>query len=1198
MNHSRKTLNFAAGLLSGMLFSTVALGDDIDIYAAGNDVSTSHGKPNILFIIDTSGSMTETATGSDGAEENEFANYDPAIEYLGECPKDPDGEDYLYFTANDPDTSDPEPENHSLGISCSSSQRIPTARYHCGVGITEIATNGFASKRTHIQWRINSTTYQWRGLTSSPGSPSLIDTDVDCFEDHVSANHGHRETETVDPTEKPYAKDNSDMTTTEKDSLVGVWTSEASHAESFSLSSQYYFYPSNYMNWYKNYRPGMNRITAIKHALTASSTDPDKQGLLRTLSDVSVGFMRFEGSGNDNGGMVIQEMIEIAGNKQALIDIVTAIDTEANTPLTETYVEGLRYYMGESLYFGSNTKLTDADGNLVAAPSVTESRDPDDTSRYQSPISYECQMNHIVLLTDGEPTNDGESEDALDTLPSWGDGDGENWTPNCYSGDGKTVADSCLDDAAAYGYLNDISPESGKQNVRTHVIGFDINTELLNTAATKGGGKYYSVTNSKAFKEAVQEIIADVIDLQSSFTAPAVSVNAFNRTRHLDDLYFTLFAPDSAPHWDGNLKKFEIKVINGVAQIVGADEQPAVDETSGFFKDTATSHWTPSSESPDGGEASLGGASSKLPINRTIYTDAASPGDLVLTSFDVANTAITDTALGVPALLRDDHIKWIRGIDVDDADGDSDVTESRRARNMGDPLHSRPAVINYGGTAENPDATIFFGTNDGLLHAVDADTGVEQLAFIPKSLWLNFKTLRSNSTGTYKVYGIDTAIVPKIKDVDQDGIIESGDGDFVHIYFGTRRGGRYYYGLDVTDRGAPSLLWTIEGGIVGGNFEELGYTFAEPVPGRVLLNGNSEATDVLFLSGGYDTSTQDDETAIVTNDTMGRALFVINAKTGDLIWWAGPGGSGADLELPKMTNAIPAPPVAIDLNGDDITDRLYVGDLGGRVWRFDVRDVQSAPDNSGLLSGGLIASLGAAHLGSPVMADHRRFTNSPDIALVSDRELGRYLTIAIGSGEREHPNEKGTTNRFYVLKDHNVDNAVDSANYATEYGTDGYTHTSFGTPVLLDLSITALDSESTTDITDAKNSKGWFMDMPSTGEKVLAEAVTIRDQLVFTTFTPTVSSGSCDPGIGLGRIYAVSLKYASAIFDNNGDDTIDENDRSQDLSLQGIPPSLTILFPEATNGEIIGLVGTEDPPIRLRLPPERTYWYEQTETTE
>ena len=42
---------------------------------------------------------------------------------------------------------------------------------------------------------------------------------------------------------------------------------------------------------------------------------------------------------------------------------------------------------------------------------------------------------------------------------------------------------------------------------------------------------------------------------------------------------------------------------------------------------------------------------------------------------------------------------------------------------MGDPLHSQPAAVVYGGTAADPDLIVYMATNDGYLHAINPIDG-------------------------------------------------------------------------------------------------------------------------------------------------------------------------------------------------------------------------------------------------------------------------------------------------------------------------------------------------------------------------------------------------------------------------------------------------------------------------------------------
>src|SRR5690606_6167666 len=108
--------------------------------------------------------------------------------------------------------------------------------------------------------------------------------------------------------------------------------------------------------------------------------------------------------------------------------------------------------------------------------------------------------------------------------------------------------------------------------------------------------------------------------------APSVSVNSFNRTQHLSDLFVTVFQPTENLHWPGNLKKYRLRAAD--ATIVDANGMPAVDET-GFFAPASQSFW---SAEPDGRRVTQGGAASRLPSPavRRVFTYLASAGNPLL----------------------------------------------------------------------------------------------------------------------------------------------------------------------------------------------------------------------------------------------------------------------------------------------------------------------------------------------------------------------------------------------------------------------------------------------------------------------------------------------------------------------------------------------------------------------------------------
>ena len=82
---------------------------------------------------------------------------------------------------------------------------------------------------------------------------------------------------------------------------------------------------------------------------------------------------------------------------------------------------------------------------------------------------------------------------------------------------------------------------------------------------------------------------------------------------------------------------------------------------------------------------------------------------------------------------------------------------------------------------------------------------------------------------------------------------------------------------------------------------------------------------VAFVGGGYNTG---------TNNASGKAFFVIDLENGNKLWEYYNSGSGDDRQY--MNFSLASNPTAVDLNNDGRTDRIYIGDIGGQLWKFDV----------------------------------------------------------------------------------------------------------------------------------------------------------------------------------------------------------------------------------------------------------------------
>jgi hypothetical protein len=157
----------------------------------------------------------------------------------------------------------------------------------------------------------------------------------------------------------------------------------------------------------------------------------------------------------------------------------------------------------------------------------------------------------------------------------------------------------------------------GHQNVVTYFIGFGPefsgNAEAfqkLENAARRGGGQAYQADDLGSLSAVFNSIVTNILQTSTTFTTPTVAVNAFNRTQTLDDLFVSVFQPDNAAHWPGNLKKY--RVSDG--EIVDSEGRAAVDPTTGFFADSARSYW---SSRADGANVKAGGAANRIRPRRS-----------------------------------------------------------------------------------------------------------------------------------------------------------------------------------------------------------------------------------------------------------------------------------------------------------------------------------------------------------------------------------------------------------------------------------------------------------------------------------------------------------------------------------------------------------------------------------------------------
>lgn len=986
--------------------------------------------------------------------------------------------------------------------------------------------------------------------------------------------------------------------------------------------------------------------------------------------------------------------------RDRLIELVNDIPTSGATPVTETLYEAARYWRGDSVIYGksragsSSTRISHPGSYCTAAGSCGGANESDssytpatdaygvytptgcDTSNltdydcrnraitgtpdYISPFSstLTCQSNYQVLLTDGE-ANSNNIENLGDV--SFISGNSACQTTGTNRGtfsDGEECSVDIVE------YLNDNDQSSTLANdqiVKTYTIGFNTTgltnaTNFLKDVAVAGDGTFSEATTADSLVSVFTAILNDVKSDPTSFVAPSLATNAFNRLLSRDEVYFGLFTPSYNRSWVGNAKKYNICVSSGgddedttttadnctLGNILDANKVDAIDSVTSKFKDSAKSVW---SDVIDGRETVKGGAGGEITdyTVQKFFTEATSTGtapasgtSLLKTvnsgyQIDTATWDDTDTAhirtlvCPTPSTTAgsdcEDRMLWILG-KIEDPDADSDTSATTRW-SMNDVLHSSPAVITYGGSDSDSDGVVdtFFdrivvGTNDGALRFINGTTGKQEWEFFPQAMLGNIKNHFNNSEADH-LYGLDTTPTIRVNDVDGDGTIEPTDGDFVHVIIAMRRGGNFIYALDVTPSSTltnnttavnPKFLWRIEGGTSG--FERLGQTWSQPRLATIGITSGSTTvpTDVLIFGGGYDDAVDDGFGTTNTggSDNMGNAVYIIDPSNGSKLFsvsGACASCGGSQIVHSDMDFSIPSRITILDTDGDGFDDRLYFGDTGGQIWRVDIADdVRNSGSASGREGSTIVGKLASIST-SGTAADERQFFEPPAVVQVldsiySDAANGEYDYVMIGTGGRPNPLEKAVSNRFYAFRDKFIDTMPDTDN--NNLADSGYpqstggaiSHSNSGN--LVDITTTFLDGSNSAH----KSALGWYYDFDSSGtdgEKVLAAPTAIAGTVFFTTYLPEVSNAdACSANVGSGSALNFNILTTKASLDWDEDGTLEDiADRRKALG-GGIPSDVVPIF---TKEGVVGIVGIEGGAAQLGtltgLPRYRTYWYEE-----
>ncbi|MEW5754831.1 MAG: PilC/PilY family type IV pilus protein [Pseudomonadota bacterium] len=844
--------------------------------------------------------------------------------------------------------------------------------------------------------------------------------------------------------------------------------------------------------------------------------------------------------------------MSVAANKTALKNILAKIRSNVNDPKEKlggmpkkeeaaAFYELYKYFSNLAPYTGPLASNPWADVNLNGGDAthytaygqgMTSGFAINSDGKYQSTVTKEnsCARNFIIYIANNANNSGFAGRSSYQAsvanvgstqLPLTG---GEsNW----------------VDEWAKYLYSNGVRVEGEEDKTRS-VVTYVLDaynkqqnvaySKVLQNTARVGGGRYFQVGNKAAIKAALLTIMAEIKAVNTTFASASLPVNTTNRSQNRNQVFISMFRPDqeAEPVWMGNLKQYKV-IFNPddetkleLGDVAG---EIATSTTTGFFNDCALSFWTTDSgnywesvpinpvpkgtcpttsynafsDAPDGSFVEKGGVAEVIrkgnnppstnttptwAVNRTIYTLAGSS----LTAFNTTTSSLSASV-----------VDFIQGKDVNDEDGDGNVSETRPTLH-GDSIHSRPLPIDYGDAG----VTVYYGSNDGTLRAVDSTTGRERWAFIAPEFFSRLGRLQANSP-LVKYPGMSSSITPAPtpKDYFFDGSVggyQNLDNSKVWIYPTMRRGGRMIYAFDVTNPASPSFKWkagcpnlTNDTGCSSG-MSGIGQTWSRPNVARI--KGYSNETPVVVVGGGYD-ACEDANTATPScASPKGAGVYLFDAS------------NGTPIKTFTTLRSVAADVALLDVNNDNMADYAFLSDTGGNIYRISFTRGPSTAYSELAPADWEITRIAYTN------GAGRKFLYPPAMAQIS----GGNVYLAIGSGDREHPlisdyPYNNVENRFYVL----LHNLASTTAVNLDSGDAMYDYTSS----------TGCDAAG---VKPGSGKMGWYMKLNQygQGEQTVTSALITAGMVAFSTNRPIpAAEGSCENSLGEARGYWVNLLNAS-----------------------------------------------------------------------
>lgn len=702
-----------------------------------------------------------------------------------------------------------------------------------------------------------------------------------------------------------------------------------------------------------------------------------------------------------------------------------------------------------------------------------------------------CGKDFVVFLTDGLPSVNATG--AALTNPT------------------SAIADA----ATAAGKLY-----TAARPVKSYIVGFALPygtaPGVLNTIAAAGGtGTAFDAADTVTLNNAFSTIFRSILAQTGSAAAVALTSGSVVAGGKIYQGHF------NSLDWSGNLAAYSTSgtgAITGVAWDAGT-----VLNTQNYDTGRKIITFKPST--------GIG-----IPFRWPVAPATPSATELDITQVTALNTNASNVNDG-NGLNRLNFLRGQTGISG---------FRPRPGSVLGDLVNSAPAYVgppnfsypdtleaasynSFQSTYANRTPLIYVGANDGMLHAFDAATGQEKLAYVPSKVYPNLSQLTSTSYNHR--YFVDGS--PTIVDTFYSGAWHTT------LVSSLGAGGQGLFALDVTN---PSIFAEANANsIVRWEYShtDLGYVIDRPK----IVKLNTGAWAAVF-SNGYNNSEADGSPS--TNGYA--ALFIVDIATGTLI-----------KQISTEAGSVASPntlatPTLVDLDADGDVDYAYAGDLLGNMWKFDLCN----PNGSGVCastSSGWQVAFSSGSSPAPLFVAKDSGGNRQPIT--SAVEVTRHFSgdgyqLYFGTGKYLEASDIATTGKqtFYSIWDKAISPTIISGRSVLQEQTITTTTTAFGN-VYRTSSTNTIAWEAP--VVAGGTKRGWFMDLPVTGERSVSKPTLYGGRILFTTLIP--NAAVCGSG-GTGWLMELDAMSGSPLtgpsFDVNGDGVVDTNDN---LGTAGLYPS-------------------------------------------